>query len=179
MTSEKRKEYHRKWRQENKERIKNKNREWYQNNRNRHLETSKKWHQANRNRVNIIRNRWRDSHPDRQLLHNAKMRARVLKLPFNLTIDDIFIPEFCLVLGMKLNWTRGRGRTQPDCPSLDRLRPELGYVKENVQVISWRANWLKRDGTLEEFERVVSYLRTMIGKSSQMRTQISGARAIL
>jgi hypothetical protein len=37
--------------------------------------------------------------------------------------------------------------------------PSLGYVRGNVEVISWRANSLKRDGTLDEMEKLVMWMR--------------------
>jgi hypothetical protein len=39
-------------------------------------------------------------------------------------------------------------------PSLDRIFPELGYTKGNVRVISWRANWIKNNSTIEEIEKL-------------------------
>ena len=43
-------------------------------------------------------------------------------------------------------------------PSLDRINPKLGYVKGNVQVISWRANNIKRDATAEELRLVADFV---------------------
>ena len=43
--------------------------------------------------------------------------------------------------------------------SIDEITPGLGYVTGNVAVISWRANSLKRDGTLADLEKVVVWLR--------------------
>ena len=41
-----------------------------------------------------------------------------------------------------------------DSPSLDRIFPESGYTKGNVRVISWRANWIKNNSTIEEIEKL-------------------------
>ena len=39
-----------------------------------------------------------------------------------------------------------------------RYDDELGYTADNIRVISWRANRLKSDGTLEDFIRIAQYL---------------------
>jgi hypothetical protein len=39
------------------------------------------------------------------------------------------------------------------------LTPAKGYIKGNVRVISWRANELKGDATLEEMKAVVRYMK--------------------
>ena len=44
-------------------------------------------------------------------------------------------------------------------PSVDRIRGELGYVRGNICVISWRANKLKADATAEELEAIAAYIR--------------------
>lgn len=95
--------------------------------------------------------------PEYILYHKAKNRAKKRKLPFNIEIDDIIIPNTCPILHIKLERnSRYRGE---NTPSLDRIYPEKGYVKGNVQVISWRANRIKNDGTLQDFEKIVKYLR--------------------
>ena len=69
------------------------------------------------------------------------------------------VPEFCPVLGIKLvPYNNGSG-FHIDSPSLDRIKPELGYIKGNVRVISNRANLLKNNATVEELEKVLEDLR--------------------
>jgi hypothetical protein len=77
---------------------------------------------------------------------------------FNLTLEDITIPEFCPILGIKLE--KGYGTNRDNSPSLDRFDPSKGYLKGNVYVVSWRANALKRDGTLEEFKKLIHWMES-------------------
>lgn len=44
-----------------------------------------------------------------------------------------------------------------NAPSIDRFDNNKGYEKGNVAVISWRANNLKRDATLDELQKVVKW----------------------
>lgn len=83
---------------------------------------------------------------------NAMVRAKRKGIPFDIELDDIVIPSHCPLLGIELsmnNTTHGH-----DSPSLDRIIPELGYVKGNVMVISYKANTMKNDSLFEEFERL-------------------------
>ena len=94
--------------------------------------------------------------PEIILLKSAKSRARQKKLEFNLTLDDVTIPEFCPVLGIKLE--RSANVAGDNSPSLDRIDNSKGYIKGNVAVISWRANTLKSSGTEEEIKKVLRYM---------------------
>jgi len=93
-----------------------------------------------------------------RMWYSAKVRAQKSGVPFDISPDDIAIPEICPVFGIKLEVNRGRG-FKPSSPSLDKTIPKLGYVKGNIRVISYRANEIKRDATLQELEKLVSYLR--------------------
>lgn len=89
--------------------------------------------------------------PERRLWKAAKDRANKYGLPFNITVEDVVIPEFCPVLGIKLQDGIGKGKgANPESPSLDRVVPSLGYVRGNVRVISFKANSMKRDASEEE-----------------------------
>lgn len=102
---------------------------------------------------------WREERLPEHLWKLAAARARRAGVLFDITPDDIVVPELCPVLKVPLNTAaRGRG-CHHDSPSLDRIVPELGYIPGNVRVISGRSNILKRDASLEELEAVVAYLR--------------------
>lgn len=145
--------------------------------RSRMLELQAKYRERNRERIRVkakehrLKNReniykadlkWRHDNPHKQLLILARNRARRLDVPFNLTADDVVIPDLCPVLGIKIICSIGGPRRKgflPESPSIDRIVPELGYVKGNVSVISMRANRLKNDATLEEIESIAAYIR--------------------
>lgn len=123
------------------------------------LEANRKWRRENRAQSNALRSDWRIRNPEKTLLAAAKRSARVAKVPFNLVIADIVIPDACPVLGLPLS--RGEGIRTGNSPSLDRLKPHLGYVKGNVMVISWRANRIKCDATFEELAAVADFYRRL------------------
>lgn len=93
------------------------------------------------------------------IIRSAKRRASIQGIPFNIDYTDITIPEYCPLLGIKLNKHVGEGGRYDDSPSLDKIVPELGYVKGNVWIISDRANRIKSDATLEELELLVKNLK--------------------
>lgn len=93
----------------------------------------------------------RASKPEAALLERAKERARRLNIPYELQPGDITLPTVCPVLGIPL--VVG-GRRSPQSPSLDRIKPHLGYVPGNVRVVSNQANCLKGDKDLAELDRL-------------------------
>jgi exonuclease VII large subunit len=98
------------------------------------------------------------------MFHAAKHRAEKHGLPFSISKSDIVIPKFCPVLPW-IKLCPAKNKNQKDSsPSLDRLIPELGYVPGNVLVISWRANDLKKNGALKEFEAIVSFVRELLAR---------------
>ena len=89
----------------------------------------------------------------------VKSRAKKQDIPFDITLEDIIIPEICPVLGLKLEWNFGRQGYFPNSPSVDKIKPHLGYTKGNVRVISARANLLKSDATSAEMSLILEDLR--------------------
>lgn len=102
-------------------------------------------------------------HPDMVMLRQAKYRAKKKGLEFNLTLDDILpIPEYCPILGVKLERAFGKDLnifTNITSPSLDRIDNTKGYTKDNVCVISMRANYMKRDMSFEEIEKLYFWMK--------------------
>ena len=91
------------------------------------------------------------------LYANAKRRAKKKNIEFSITIDDIVIPTHCPVLGLELSVNRN-GKFNHTSPSLDRIDNSKGYINGNIEVISNRANILKRDGNLNSFKKLVEYM---------------------
>lgn len=83
-------------------------------------------------------------------------RVKEQALPCNITIDDIVIPQFCPVLGIRIERGVGTGHHLPSSPSLDRIIPERGYTRGNVRVVSYRANQLKSNATLDELRAILA-----------------------
>ena len=67
------------------------------------------------------------------------------------------IPKLCPVLGLEL----GFAKKQPAdfSISVDRINPKEGYNKNNIKIISNRANFLKKDATIQEMESILLYMR--------------------
>lgn len=92
--------------------------------------------------------------------YNARLRAKKKGLPFNITPDDIVIPETCPVFGFRLEAGKGKGPTDTS-PSIDRINPSLGYVRGNIQIISHKANKIKSSYTSEDILKVATYLKVL------------------
>lgn len=127
--------------QKNKEHINLKGREWRQSNRS-YIKTKRK-----ENRKRDIR---------KILLASAKHRAKTKGIMFDLQIEDIVIPECYPILGIKLElYNETQERTSP---SIDRIDSTKGYTKENIMIISWRANTMKTDANLEELTMFAEWI---------------------
>lgn len=119
-----------------------------------HTKYAREYYAANSEKISkqqkeCMRKR-RVDHPRAEMLYAAKRRAIRDNNAFTISLDDLVIPIHCPILGLELKKGTGRGKILASSPSLDKIIPELGYVPGNVQVISNKANSMKRDATLEE-----------------------------
>jgi hypothetical protein len=126
-------------------------------------EATRRWRAANRERSRELNRQSDARNPESYLLARARHRAKTDGLPFDLHLADIVIPETCPILGVPLARQAG-SCAGPNSPSLDRIIPALGYVKGNVQVISHKANSLKRDGTLAELVKLGEWAATELAR---------------
>lgn len=124
------------------------------------------YHREDRKKRNQRTRDWHRNNPERSYVVAAKKRAKEQGVPFDLESTDIIFPDVCPVLGIPviLQRTDKPRRRNDNTPSLDRIIPELGYVKGNVQVISWRANRLKNDAFFEEIESLYKYMKKALNK---------------
>ena len=92
------------------------------------------------------------------MVRGARKRAGEKQLPFS--IDHHFVrsiaPSHCPIFNVPLEWDMqldGAG-PHPNSPSLDRIDPTKGYTKDNVWIISYRANTIKSNASHEELKLV-------------------------
>lgn len=100
---------------------------------------------------------------ERRMLSSAKTRAKRDNLFFNITLDDILIPEECPILKIRIE--KIGNKITANSPSLDRIDPRRGYVKGNVQVISFKANTMKSDATLDDLKCFADWVYQIIGET--------------
>ena len=88
------------------------------------------------------------------MVKRASHRAKLKEVNFDITWEDVEYVEICPILEIPLNWgeTSNEGGRNIDTPSLDRINPELGYVKGNVKIISTLANMMKNSATNEQIQ---------------------------
>lgn len=122
------------------------------------LESRTKWRtetEVNRKRWCEYSNSYRKRNPNKSRYSLLKSSSKSRGIPFELEEEFFFdIPEFCPVLGIPLD-----GRDRDHQWSIDKIKPELGYVQGNVKIISMRANRLKSDSTITEIERILQYMK--------------------
>lgn len=103
-------------------------------------------------------NRVKGQSPEMKMLRRAKSRARERNLPFNLTIEDVVIPDVCPILNIELRMHKGRSGGNPNSPALDRIDNNKGYVKGNVMVMSHLANMMKSSATTEQMIKFAEWV---------------------
>jgi hypothetical protein len=120
-----------------------------------------KWENQNKEKLKQIRRDYRQESWPRFAISRVKHRAKQQGIDFDLVPNDLNIPEFCPVLNIKLNYQNVGSGFHSDSPSIDKIDPKGGYTKENVRVISARANLLKNDATVEELRLVLADLENL------------------
>lgn len=125
-------------------------------------EYRREWMKRNPEKNSEYQRKYRASDPKMSLYRAAKQRAKAQKLPFDIEFSDLVFPERCPILGVVLRSYAGTAEKQPggraDSFSLDRIVPELGYVKGNVQIVSQKANAMKNNATAEELKKFAEWV---------------------
>lgn len=115
------------------------------------------WYANNTEHKKAMSKAWRAANPLATQYHSLRQRAAKAGIPFRIKLEDIDVPTHCPILGVRLR--RHKGKPGPNSPSVDRINSRRGYFPDNIRVISYRANMMKRDGTLAEWEAIVRYMR--------------------
>lgn len=98
------------------------------------------------------------------LYHGAKARCGKNNLDFNLTLEDIIIPDLCPVFGLPFNKKSSDYFSNSMGPSIDRINPDIGYIKGNIVIVSCRANSIKNNATINELIQVAEFYKKFQGQ---------------
>lgn len=91
---------------------------------------------------------WYEKTIKQRILYRAKERSKETGCPFNITEEDIILPELCPLL--EIPFVYGSSKSKWYTYSLDKIEPHKGYVKGNIQVITYLANTMKSSASKEE-----------------------------
>lgn len=98
------------------------------------------------------------ANPEYALWKSAKNRSQKEGIEFSIKLENIFIPKVCPILKIPLSMLGSIDNS----PSLDRVDPTKGYVKDNVRVISHKANAKKQNNTIEDCELFIRYMKGLL-----------------
>ena len=54
-----------------------------------------------------------------------------------------------------------KGRSKNYAPSLDRIEPKKGYVKDNIIIVSDIVNRMKQDATLDDLKKISEFFKNL------------------
>lgn len=119
----------------------------------------REWTERNPQSARNRTSKWQKANVEYFLYYSAKRRARRDGVPFELDRDDIPpVPAVCPVLGIPIFQKPGGKGPCENSPTLDKIDNKRGYVPGNVAVISFRANRLKADMTINELKLILNYM---------------------
>jgi len=99
------------------------------------------------------------------MLKGSIIRAKDKHWEHDLTLEHLLslYLEICPILGIEIKWDNSITHCHGS-PSLDRINNKKGYIQGNVQIISHRANSLKKDYLLVEWAKMQKYMEMCDGK---------------
>lgn len=138
--------------------------DWQQENKEAHNAAVKRYAERNPSVAAAANKRYREKHKhtvDYRIIHMmAKAKRRASDKGWEFDLDKDYLHSIwpadnqCPVF--KKPFTMAE-KNHDFNASLDRIDSEKGYIKGNVVVVSWRANNLKSDGTLEELRTLLEF----------------------
>lgn len=118
-------------------------------NRQKNINYQKTRRENENNKVCLQRRKsYRNLTPEKKILAGLKNRAKRKGLEFNITEKDIKIPKICPYL--KTEFQLGVKNNYQYSYSIDRIDNSKGYIKNNIEIISMKANSMKNNATPKE-----------------------------
>lgn len=123
-----------------------------------HKQRHQDWSEKNQGHLRSYRREWGKKNPVLKVLGALRANAKKREIPFALTEADLreVWTEVCPVFGVAIF---ANDKRENNSLSVDRIDNSAGYVPGNICVMSWRANRLKVDASIEELESLVAFLK--------------------
>jgi hypothetical protein len=101
-----------------------------------------------------------------RLIISSRSRAKERGMEHNLEKGDLYIPDCCPVLNVRMYTQRSMNEEMTvaklnHSPQLDRIDPNKGYIHGNVIVVSAKANRIKSNATPEEILLVAEFYQNL------------------
>lgn len=91
---------------------------------------------------------WQERNKYKFKFSRWKASAKSNNIPFDIVESDLDWPKTCPYLDIELNYISDD--RSDNVASLDKIEPDLGYIKGNVQIISQLANKMKSSASKEQ-----------------------------
>ncbi len=138
---------------ENREKVQKYNKQWRESLTDNGLTRSVEWQRERRKQ-----------RPADYLLFDAKRRAEKKKVTYEISdverqrVEEVIASGLCEM--SRLPFMFLTGTRNPYSPSIDRIKPELGYVDGNIRVILWALNMAMGEWGFETIRAIVDKVST-------------------
>jgi hypothetical protein len=124
-----------------------------------------KWRSENKDKWAAYHKKWREANPEKhkqnysslspeyKIWYAIKSKCKKNNIEFDLDVSDIDPPKLCPVFNIPLD-----RRDSNHTPSVDRVDPSKGYTKDNICVISLKANRMKQDSSIDDLKMLIKYM---------------------
>jgi hypothetical protein len=159
--------YNKKWEEENQDKVKATRKRYYEKNKEAIRETRRKYYKEHeeeeREKNRIYHNKRKTTIPyrARKMRDTARYNSKQKNIIFNINENDVeeLWPEDNKCPALRVDFIMGTKGGADYSPSLDRIVPKLGYVKGNLQIISFLANKIMNNATPEQVIQVGEYFK--------------------
>jgi hypothetical protein len=100
----------------------------------------KAWRAISKDKIRVRGIQHRAENWTKHACWRLRTKAKSLDIKFDMQPEDLQIPSVCPFTLLPFVFGTGTGRNNPQSPSVDRIKPDRGYVRGNVRVISFQAN---------------------------------------
>lgn len=146
--------------------------EWVRKNRARVNQISRNWAKRHPDRVRAAKARWKKKNPKYDtiwqnknpkvwLFRRTRESARQQGLEFSLTLDwfrEQMKTDACSITGIPFDYNYGTKTIHPFRPSVDRIKPERGYIPDNCRIVCLIYNFAKNIWTDADVARMADAL---------------------